>query len=184
MRWTEFIRLLGCTAMAVTLAACGGRDNNDAPAQSQAAPPTAEAAIAQLENSGAIPKLDRSASLAGPDADGNGVRDDIDAYINGKFTDGKQRKAVLQDARAMQKAVLVDATDKVAAKTVSLRLMDSTSCLFSVFPDGAGLTSPESVSRKIEAITSNTKSRLKAYLAYNKSLDGSVGSLPIGDTCE
>jgi hypothetical protein len=184
MKLTKAARLLGCAAMAMTLAACGGHDNNEPPAQSQTALPTAEAAIAQLENSGAIPKLDRSASLAGPDADGNGVRDDIDAYINGKFTDEKQRKAVLQKARAMQKAVLVDAANKDATKIVSLELMNSTNCMHESFPSKDGGIAPGSVSRKIEAITSNTKLRLKAYLAFNKALDGTTSSLPVGGTCE
>jgi len=32
----------------------------------------------ELKASGALQKLDRSSDLAGPDVDGNGVRDDID----------------------------------------------------------------------------------------------------------
>jgi len=38
--------------------------------------------VKHLEQSGLIPVLDRSADLAGPDLDNNGIRDDIDAYIN------------------------------------------------------------------------------------------------------
>ncbi len=38
--------------------------------------------IAQLEKSGQIPSLDRTNTLLGIDANNNGVRDDIEAYIN------------------------------------------------------------------------------------------------------
>lgn len=189
MRWNELGQLLGTAALGVALAACGGHDHNDASANSDTTSTTTTATatvgpIAQLEKSGALPKLDRSASLAGPDADGNGVRDDIDAYINGKFSDLKQRKAVLQDARAMQKAVLVDATNKEATKAVSLEIFASVNCMFSAFPDGEGQVSPIAIGGKIEAITANTKTRLKAYLAYNKSRDGTASTMPQGDTCE
>ena len=75
-------------AAALTLSACGGGSENTSPTGSQTvAQPapnptpalTAATIIANLENNGQIPKLDRSASLAGPDEDKNSVRDDIDA---------------------------------------------------------------------------------------------------------
>ena len=38
--------------------------------------------IADAERAGKYPPLDRSSDIAGPDANGNGVRDDIEAWIN------------------------------------------------------------------------------------------------------
>ena len=38
--------------------------------------------------------------------------------------------------------------------------------------------------KELEGVTTNTKARLLAYLAYNKALDGTSSSLPVGDTCE
>ncbi|GAA4027570.1 hypothetical protein [Actimicrobium antarcticum] len=178
-----FYQLAASACIGLAVAACGGRDD-DTTGAGATTPVTVASPLVQLENSGALPRLDRSASLAGPDANNNGVRDDIDDYINTKFTDPKQRAAVLQDARTMQKAVLVDPTNKEASKAVSLEMMAAVNCVSSRFPDGQGLESASAIGAKIEAITTNTKPRLKAYLAFNKSQDGTAISLPTGDTCE
>ena len=56
-------------------------DPNPVPAE----PPLAlslKEQIAKLEKSGQVPTLDRTSSLLGIDANNNGVRDDIEAYIN------------------------------------------------------------------------------------------------------
>ena len=37
---------------------------------------------------------------------------------------------------------------------------------------------------ELEAITYNTKKRVKKYFKFNDLLDGSVTSMPEGDTCE
>ncbi len=44
--------------------------------------PTLSDNIKTLEDSGVIPKLDRSSDIKGPDQNLNGVRDDIDAWIS------------------------------------------------------------------------------------------------------
>ncbi|EGF29985.1 hypothetical protein IMCC9480_3139 [Oxalobacteraceae bacterium IMCC9480] len=91
---------------------------------------------------------------------------------------------MLQAARAMQKSVLVDATNKDATKAVSLQIDAALDCVSSVFRQADNLAASSKVSEKIEAITANTKQRLVAYLAYNKSQDGTTSSLARGDTCE
>jgi hypothetical protein len=143
----------------------------------------AAAAIAALEANGTIPKLDRSESLAGPDLDGNGVRDDVDAWIKSKLTDPKQIAAAVQFAKVMQQAILVDASNNSGTRIVGKNMSIAISCVFSRFPY-EGSNSSFQIVKKIEALTSNTKYRLKAYLAYNRSRDGTTSSSPIGETCE
>lgn len=143
----------------------------------------AAAAIAALEANGTIPKLDRSDSLAGPDLDGNGVRDDVDAWIKSKLTDPKQIAAAMQSAKAMQKAILVDLTNKVATRAVMALNDRATYCMLSVFPASANPAGYDFDS-KIESLTTNTKPRLRAYLAYNKALDGTTSSAPTSSTCD
>jgi len=75
-------------------------------------PPTLRDQIAALEQSGAYPKLDRSADLAGPDANSNGVRDDIEAWIHSLKLSDVQTKALMQDARATQRTLVVSLEDK------------------------------------------------------------------------
>jgi hypothetical protein len=52
--------------------------------------------------SSAIPQLERSSDIAGPDANQNGVRDDIEAWINVQPLNEGQRKALIQMARWLQ----------------------------------------------------------------------------------
>jgi transcriptional antiterminator Rof (Rho-off) len=142
----------------------------------------AAAAISSLEANGTIPKLDRSDSLAGPDLDGNGVRDDVDAWIKSKLTDQKQVAAAMQFARAMQKALLVEKGNRIAAKAQSLISHRALDCLFVHFENENTPLSLDRVMGGITSISTNTKERLRAYLEYNKSLNGTTSSLlPISE---
>ena len=189
MKLLFFTRLLGAAAVTVALAGCGGGSDPVATSSPPPPPPppppiNVAAVLAQLEGSGAIPKLDRTTSLSGPDSNGNGVRDDIDAYIQSKFTNLTQRQAAAQTAKALQSTLTVDAANKDATTAVSQSMTNATHCLYSRFADVQGANSPGAVSRDLEAMTANTKARLKAYLAYNSARDGTTSSLPKGDTCE
>ncbi len=138
--------------------------------------------ILALEASGTIPKLDRSDSLAGTDANSNGVRDDVETYISSGYTQAQQRAAALQFAKAMQAAVLVGGTDIDAGKRVTLQLLRGVNCVYAKFTG----SNPQAavVISELEAISTNTKQRLLAYLAYNKAMDGTSWAMPDGDSCE
>jgi len=112
------------------------------------------------------------------------VRDDLDAYIQKTFQDPLQRAAVTQSARAMQSAITVDVTNPEATAAVGRSISRSTHCMFARFSDNQGALSPMAIDEKIEAMTANTIARMKAYLSYNKSRNGTVSSLPKGDTCD
>lgn len=144
---------------------------------------TPQAQLAALEDAGTIPKLERGNVLAGVDLNGNGIRDDVEAYISKQFTDPAQRAAALQTAKGLQAALLVNPQDRVAAKAASLRLGDAIHCIYVRFSI-TGPTPPGKVVTDLEAVTTNTKQRLLAYLAYNKALDGTTSALPEGNTCE
>lgn len=144
---------------------------------------TPQAQIAALEDSGAIPKLERGNTLQGTDADADGVRDDVAAYINGQFTAPAQKAAAVQAAKSLQAALLVAPGDTTAAKAASLRIANAVNCIYARFPM-TGSTPPGKVVTDLEAVITNTKQRLLAYLAYNKALDGTTSGLPQGDTCE
>lgn len=140
---------------------------------------------APLEQDGKLPTLDRSDSIAGPDTDRNGVRDDIDAYLMQRFPDVRQRAAAMQMAKAMQQAVLAGAgSSRDAIRDADRKINNAIHCLYTRFHGAEGTNTPSAVGDEIEAITSNTKPRLLAYLAYDKSLDGTTSTLPRGNTCE
>jgi hypothetical protein len=176
------------TALTISLAACGG-GGKSAPtaALPGSAPATTTTTVAtvslkeqitKLEDSGALPKLDRSTSIAGPDVNNNGVRDDIEAYIAALQLTEVQKKALMQDAKALQMALTVDTTDKVAVQKVGEIMMASSKCI------GGRIINFTDYSLKIESITANTKERAKQYIKFNTASSGSVTSLPSGDTCE
>lgn len=146
-------------------------------------PPTTDAErIQMLEDAGEIPRLDRSDSLAGPDVDGNGVRDDIDAWIARKLPPGQQRVAVTQLARAMQATVLVDVEDGVALRRVTDLGSHAVSCVHDAW--GADTAGASSWVSDIESMTTSTKKRLLAYLAYDRALSGKVISMPTEANCD
>ena len=134
-----------------------------------------------MERKGEYPTLDRSADIAGPDANKNGVRDDIEAWINTLNVTEPQRKALMQKARALQQTLLVDPADKDAVQRAGEGLMASTNCGASRFKPFAEFVKPN---EKIEAMTENTRQRAERYMQYNKASSGSVTTLPNHDTCE
>ncbi|MEO6973158.1 MAG: hypothetical protein ABI135_07055 [Rhodoferax sp.] len=186
-------------ATLVTLNACSGSESpslvpSDAPTaagavspatvtpSSAAAPPVAvslKAETEDLEKRGLLPKLDRSASIAGPDENGNGVRDDIEAYILKLPLTPVQQRAALQKAKALQMTLTVELTDRVALQKVGDALMASTKCAAESYPDSASY-----FSGKFESMTANTHARARRYMEYNAARGGSSTSWPDGDTCE
>ncbi|MDP3813209.1 MAG: hypothetical protein Q8Q78_19570 [Hydrogenophaga sp.] len=164
-------------ALALAVTSCGG-GGSSAPAL------TPQEQIAQLEASGALPTLERGTSIAGTDANANGVRDDIEQYIEKKYTVLAQRAAAMQTARALQLTLLVDKNDAVKLEEVSEAGMRAAKCRGHVFPGLERFPEAYAMSREIEAMATNTKDRLLAYLAYNKAVSGTVSRLPEGDSCE
>ncbi|HIF9187351.1 hypothetical protein [Photobacterium damselae] len=140
--------------------------------------------IDDLTESNQIPNLDRSDELLGVDDDNNGIRDDIDAFIEFHYKDEKQKKAVKQLAGSLQKTLVADTSDIINVKKLNRDNTRAINCIFSRFSDVTIDKSPEQVTQEIESITSNTKARLIAYLAFNSALDGTSWAIPEGDTCE
>ena len=137
-----------------------------------------------LTESNEIPNLARNDELIGVDHDNNGIRDDIDEYIELHFEEENQQKAVKQFASAMQKMLVSDTSDIIAVKEINRGSSRAVKCIYSQFSEETGAKYPAAVTLQIEAITNNTKARLKAYACFAKALDGTSWSLPQGDTCE
>jgi hypothetical protein len=180
------VTLAVCGALLLaSLGACGGgggSNGDPAPTSGKAAPTTAQQ-VAGLEASGTLPKLDRSADVKGPDADGDGIRDDINAVIAKTYSDSTQVKAAVQFAAVAQAQLLVDTGNPAAVKDVAVRTAAAVNCLAQTF----GTTTTPSfsdVARALEADTANTKQRKQAQLAYSQAMAGAVISLPEGNTCE
>ena len=83
-----------------------------------------------LQASGKLPTLGVSASLAGSDADGDGVRDDIDTFIAGLSDSAAQKRALTQMAAAVQAALTVNTADTNAVGGVTALINRGDSCLW------------------------------------------------------
>lgn len=178
------LALAVCAALlSVSMSACGGGGDSSTANTPAPAALTIPQKIAQLEDAGALPKLDRSADIKGPDADNNGIRDDIDAIIQKTYTEPAQRKAAQQFAAVLQSQLQVDPNNKAAVKALSVRSARAINCLDIQFGT-TGSPSFSDVAESLEAYTADTKARKLAQLAYSKALDGTVISLPEGNTCE
>ncbi|ELA08465.1 hypothetical protein MOMA_07886 [Moraxella macacae 0408225] len=124
--------------------------------------------------------LDRSNALLGTDSDDNGIRDDIDTYIAKKFTDPVQKKVVEKIAKSMQKSLTVgkiadEETRRLEAKKLSLEMDKNSGCIFYLADQNPNFD--DNIILELESLTTNTKPRLLAYLAYDKALDGTVSTL-------
>jgi len=165
------LRPLGTILLALLLpAACGGDD--------PAAP--AARSIADLERQGQLPVLDRSDDPGGPDADGNGVRDDIDAWIARQDGGPAWQRALGQLARSFRDAVAAGG-DPTAAQAAARNNTRAVACIMARSRSAAEGAQALADLRKMSA---NTKARVIAYLDYSAALDGSVLSLPAGDGCD
>ncbi|MFT6924806.1 MAG: hypothetical protein ACJAZP_000364 [Psychromonas sp.] len=167
------------TLCAIFITGCDGSGN--AAVDKIITPPEQ---IVELEKSGSIPKLERGNSIEAIDLDANGVRDDIEVFIEANYTEAPQRAAVIQSAKALQEALLVDVTDIIAVKEVNNRISFSIHCIYSQFDGSNNSKQPAQVSLEIESLTTNTKQKLLAYLEFSKALNGTSWSTPEEDTCE
>ena len=164
----------------VLMTGCGG--GGDAGHAASARTPQEE--VTRLESSGDLPMLERGPTLGGIDANSNGVRDDIERHIEKKYTEPAQRKAAMQMARALQQMLMVNKGDMVALDAVSEEGSRAIVCAKSAFSHPGGLIERSRMSAELESMTTNTKARLLAYLAYNKARSGTASTMPQGDTCD
>ncbi len=176
-------RAVSCFALVVLMVACGGGGGGDGGGSDSTTPresvTNVKEAIAAAESMGQIPVLNHDASIAGPDSNGNGVRDDIDAYIAARPDSAAQKAALNQLAVAVADALTVDMADTVSVAAVTDKMMNSTVCLYAVYgPAQASLMSQE-----IEKFTISTLARLEVYQEFNSGLNGSTAKIPSGGGC-
>ncbi len=191
-------RALALTLLAVVLAACGGgkpassqmaQQAASQPAQTSA--PSMKDQLDALEQQGVLPALDRSTDMAGPDANRNGIRDDIDAYIAALPVNDLVKKAARQRARVQQRIAIVDLHDRVALMALADASMAATACMSESAEMGLPLEQQSqagkdgfSITLKLQAITANTPERAERYLAYMGALHGTTTTYPTGKVCD
>ena len=155
------------------LAGCSGGGGSDAPAQAVAA--ASAPASTPTASTPLIDNEDLTAGIKGVDANGNGIRDDIDRLIAKKYAGTSPlKKAAEQTARALQKSM--EATTRDQALAAGDQLMRSGACVYKTLAHGTDqqVKFRQSLSIEIEALTANTRKRFKAYWAGEKLGGGAV----------
>lgn len=105
-------------------------------------------------------------TIAGTDADGDGVRDDVQSHIQVTYTDAATQAAVTRLAKGFQ-ALLVNTSGKPGALTAAASLNAAIDCLYT-------LDSVDFVGQveDIEGRTVNTATRARAYARAGSQLSG------------
>lgn len=172
--------LLVTLLLQVQLVSCGGGSGGGGSTGGSTSTPSAASLadeIAALERSGSLPLLDRTSSVLGSDSDGNGVRDDIDAFVARLSIADVKKRAILQRAKALQGSLAVDVSNRTELIRVAGEIMAAVNCV------GDTLTFVERNEFDVERITMNTQERVTRYLRFNAALSGTSATLPRGNTC-
>jgi hypothetical protein len=122
------------------------------------------------------PGTSGTTTVAGIDADGNGLRDDVQILIENQYAGTAERAAATQLAKSMQTllAVSADKTQSLAAAGALNRAID---CLYSL-----GATSFGDRVDVIEGAVVNTEARARAYAKAGTHLSGGTFSVStVGD---
>ena len=170
--------------LLIMLQGCGGSDSNEASPENA----TEEKTVQSIENAddlmealrqnGDIPTLDRSDSLAGPDSNSNGVRDDIDAYIDSLSLEGNRKEIVVNLAKSFQRTQSEDLLNEEIAESISQESNIAIACFIRNFND-----SEEVIFDRLHSYTANTYARAQRENDYNILRDGSVLRSPRNINC-
>lgn len=166
--------------LAALLSACGGGSSSSPPSADNApAITTTAAAILAADKSDALPALNRDATVLGVDANGNGVRDDLDAYIAALPDTVLQKAALSQMAAAIGNALTTDTANLSSMLIASKKIAAAAACNHARYDSATA----SKKSAEIEKISVNTKTRFQAYDKFNAALSGTTFVRPQGDGC-
>ena len=175
---TGYVSGLHCWATAVlvlTLASCGG--------DSSSRDDISDTGGAGEEPSGPVLPPDPGeaglATIEGIDADGDGVRDDLQRFIVLTYPDSEvTQNALLQTAVALQ-AQLHGSGSKERALRSAQQTMRAVECVYSVNDGGSDQDKTDALA-ELQSRVLNTEDRLLAYAAFDELMWGEVvTALPI-----
>ena len=170
---------LSLIAMSLVICGCFGESGDD----TDKSPDPGPEAVSDLENEVGLPALDRSDDLAGPDNDGDGIRDDIERYINHHYAHGEEKRAARQFAKSARKVFQIDLSNLQSVKKINQQMTAATVCAHEAFKYSGSVETGAQVTTTIEALNANTQPRSKRYAEFAAALDGTTWSLPKGDGC-
>jgi len=109
--------------------------------------------------------------VAGVDEDEDGIRDDVQEFINKKYKDKKVKAAVVQYAKNFQKK-LNDSEDKALSIENAKNGFRALNCLIFI----TSINETLHISKELKSEMLNTRERLEANSMVNEHLNGMVTS--------
>ncbi len=116
-------------------------------------------------------------TLLGIDSDNDGVRDDIQRYIELTYPDSAKTRAALRQYAKAANDALENAEDKRTSINNAYKANRSQECLYFIFREKEGSAdSAYKVRRKLHARILNTRERTSAFFDFNDHLGGEAFS--------
>lgn len=116
-----------------------------------------------------------NATVGGIDSDNDGIRDDVQIWIETEYQNQPLIKLALQQMARAQQIDLLSVNDKELSRITGVKLLDSNICLMGI----AGGDESYLIQERMDKIFLNTKERHFAHIKANGNFSGSSYSLPI-----
>lgn len=180
------VELLQRPATSPAASAQSAASNATSPQQTEKADPLPadidlRSEVKDMQARGKLPKIDVSKDIKGSDQNQNGVRDDIEAWIETQPMTDVQKRAATQKAIVLQKELVVDLHDKVAVQAVADESMHAKKCLVDAY--NKNLDEAFNLSRKMDAMNTSTKERLIRSMKFSAAMSGMSVEIPKNYTC-
>ncbi|WP_146120286.1 hypothetical protein [Paraburkholderia sp. BL21I4N1] len=120
---------------------------------------------------------ENAARLIGPDSNKNGIRDDIDEYIDSSYPDRRQHAAMVQFAAAYG-LLLVDGGVVAGAREATKGVVRAIQCGIEVFGNFSMVKQ-----KRLLAMMLNNEERFAAYARAQKNEEGQVFDRFQGEAC-
>lgn len=160
---------------ALLLAACsGGAGNSPSSASTTPTTPSAPSPPAPAKGSPYGQLSSTETALVGTDTDGNGVRDDVDSWVQTTYSDASTRAAASTYVHWLTWTMVRSARAHVTTSEELDAMSESSACWAEKAQATLGDKAPKVA--EVEALVFNTYARTKAYLAWDASLNGTPSS--------
>ncbi len=126
--------------------------------------------------------LDQTSSIAGIDVN-NGIRDDIENFIDTLPDSEKQKNALRQLSQVIARATMIGATGEAHNTSLRRTASDIDRAVECIFKQYETIQEASDQVDLIQKITANTPERYKGYMQFNDSVSGFVISSGPGDYC-
>lgn len=118
--------------------------------------------------------IKNDATVAGIDSDNDGIRDDIQRWINEEFNSQPKVKAAMRQVAIARQLDLLSVDDKQKSIEAGRKMLDADHCIYFI----NGLDEGFKLSQIIKSKLLNTKSRLYAEVKANANFSGQTYESP------